>query len=429
MVPVLGLLAGCAGQRAFPDMIPTRTLESLQVVSKVEDRSRGHREFDLVAECMKAKNAGDRSVMLPAGRYQVKAKWRDDFITGNDGQYVGAEVRIGDEGQVIQPVDSFDPSGAFIDVAPENADKAGNRITIVLKWRFVGRDDEGNFLYNDDDSPALMEGDNVVTCTLVGKPIGVFLGVDVTPPEGMAAVRGIPEGEHVLAFSESDECADAAWTDRPQDQFPAWNAYFGENQPLPRVRVKGSRFDLAFRCDKSLPLVNFRYDVHRVACNRDGVCDPGESFAKCPQDNCARPVCNSNGICEPGETFRKCPADNCAPPREPVAPSPCNRNGVCDPGETQALCPADNCRTGTLKDTIGGGGVIDLKQINMCSGTGPLPRPLTSFTPQGGEPPALVCAQDTFSCMVSEAGRLFEVKPRATYRAKAFTKYRLEKCK
>ena len=404
MVPVLMLLAGCAGRGAYPDMIPTRTLESLLVVSKAEDRARGHKEFDLVAECVKASRESNRAVTLPAGRYQVKAKWRDDFITGDGGQYVDAEVRLGTSLQVVKPVDFFDANGTFIDVAPGNSGKDGTPINIVLKWRFVGRDEEGGFLYDDDGAPQLMEGDNAIQCILVGQPIEAVLDVDFMPAGGAENLRGIPEGDHGLGFTGAEECPDPAWTDRPRAQLMQWRKYLWDAIPLPTVQVKRPRLELAFRCDPALPVLTFRYEAFKVTCNRDGRCGPGETRANCPED-CPKQIVQPLVKKEPERT-------TVGPVGGIIPPPSCNQNGICDPNETSACA---DCKT-------------ELKEVRMCSGTGPLPRQLSSYSVQNASP-TLVCAQDDFSCMVSENGRLFEVKPRATYRAKAYTKYRLEKCK
>lgn len=68
------------------------------------------------------------------------------------------------------------------------------------------------------------------------------------------------------------------------------------------------------------------------ACNRNGICDPGESYPGCGDCWCG------NHTCDSGETYLNCPTD-CGS---------CNNNGVCDPGETTISCPADcKCRNGT----------------------------------------------------------------------------------
>lgn len=94
-----------------------------------------------------------------------------------------------------------------------------------------------------------------------------------------------------------------------------------------------------------------RYDLY--LCNNNGVCDTGEDYAHCPNDNCASGTgtpppgtgtsCNNNGICDAGETITDCPNDNCSsgtgtPP--PGTGTLCGNN-LCGVNENKTNCPID----------------------------------------------------------------------------------------
>ncbi len=72
----------------------------------------------------------------------------------------------------------------------------------------------------------------------------------------------------------------------------------------------------------------------------NGVCDPGETYINCPEDNCNRPPSNcGDGSCDAtnGETFSNCPRDCTTPPTT----SHCG-DGSCDPSSENSIsCPSD----------------------------------------------------------------------------------------
>lgn len=73
-----------------------------------------------------------------------------------------------------------------------------------------------------------------------------------------------------------------------------------------------------------------------LACDFDGVCDPGENLYSCGQD-CFNQVVCGNDICEPEERFDTCPAD-CGE-SETLS---CG-NLYCDDWEDHTNCPMDCC--------------------------------------------------------------------------------------
>ena len=112
------------------------------------------------------------------------------------------------------------------------------------------------------------------------------------------------------------------------------------------------------------------FEVRTVGCSAglcgNGVVDPGEDCATCPQDvpcdpgeECVSGVCAplcGNGVVDPGEDCDTCPQDvQCAADEECIGGVcvPLCGNGVVDPGEDCATCPADvSC--GVDEECVGG---------------------------------------------------------------------------
>ncbi len=110
----------------------------------------------------------------------------------------------------------------------------------------------------------------------------------------------------------------------------------------------------------------------------DGVIDPGENCANCPQDvqcgpgeECVGAVCQpicGNGAVDPGENCATCPQDVPCGPGEECAGGVCQPicgNGTVDPGEDCATCPQDvpcgpgEACAGGVCQAICGNGVVD----------------------------------------------------------------------
>jgi len=119
--------------------------------------------------------------------------------------------------------------------------------------------------------------------------------------------------EAIAEYSASQKPA-AQPAVKPSQPNPAGNPSSGKKFPVIPVAVIAVLALLAVAVFVMFPDI-FSFTPAEAACG-NGICEPGEDSANCP-DDCPAAACG-NGVCDPGETYANCPADCDKPPPEPI---------------------------------------------------------------------------------------------------------------